>query len=95
MIYFYDNPEDFKNNKCLCNIGVAIVGAAAVGAVGTAYAASEASSAQSDAAQDDRGVESARAHGDSVARRLRTLFLDDLSSGEPWPGQLRGCQCLP
>lgn len=51
MIHFYDNPEDFKNNKCLCNIGVAIVGAAAVGAVGTAYAASEASSAQSDAAQ--------------------------------------------
>lgn len=51
MIHFYDNPEDFKNNKCLCNIGVAIVGAATIGAVGTAYAASEAADAQSSAAQ--------------------------------------------
>lgn len=58
MIKFYDNPEDFKNNHCICNawVATAIVGSAVIGAGATMYAASEASDAQTDAA--NAGIES-------------------------------------
>lgn len=51
MINFYDSPEEFKNVKLVCHIGVAIVGAAAIGGAATVYSASQAADAQSEAAQ--------------------------------------------
>lgn len=52
MIKFYDNPEDFKDNKIMCNawVATAIIGAGALAAGSTIYASSKASEAQTNAA---------------------------------------------
>ena len=52
MIKFYDSPEDFKNNKLMCNawVATAIVGSAVIGAGASIYGSSTAANAQKDAA---------------------------------------------
>lgn len=52
MIKFYDDPEDFKNNKIVCNawVATAVIGAGVLGAGATIYASGKASDAQKDAA---------------------------------------------
>lgn len=53
MIKFYDTPEDFKNNKLMCNawVATAIIGSAVIGGAATVYGAGQAADAQRDAAQ--------------------------------------------
>ena len=52
MIKFYDSPEDFKNNKLMCNawVATAIVGASVIGAGASIYGSSQAANAQTNAA---------------------------------------------
>lgn len=56
MIKFYDDPEDFKSNKIMCNawVATAVVGSSVIGAGASIYGSKKASDAQTDA--NERGI---------------------------------------